>query len=72
MTDFDLRERVRSATYYQLARLFELPGAFLADERCSRRCTSPLEAVNPTAAEHAAALARASPTRASSACGATT
>ncbi len=56
MTDFDLRERVRSSTYYHLARLFEPPGAFLADERVLEALHVALEAVNPTAAEHAAAL----------------
>lgn len=56
MTDFELRERVRSSLYYHLARLFELPGAFLEDERVLETLHVALEAVNPAAAEHAAAL----------------
>jgi putative dimethyl sulfoxide reductase chaperone len=56
VTDFDLRERVRSSTYYHLARLFEPPGAFLEDERVLEALHVALEAVNPAAAEHAAAL----------------
>ena len=56
MTDFDLRERVRSSIYYHLARLFEPPGAFLVDERVLEALQTALTAVNPSAAEHAAAL----------------
>lgn len=56
MTDFDLRERLRSSTYYHLARLFEPPGVFLAEERVLEALHIALEAANPSAAEHAAAL----------------
>ena len=59
MTDFDLRERVRSSTYYHLARLFEPPGPFLLDERVLEALEAALAAVNPAAAEHASALAEA-------------
>jgi putative dimethyl sulfoxide reductase chaperone len=57
--DFDIRERVRSATYYHLARLFEPPAVFLHDERVLEALRVALEAVNPSAAEHAAAAAQA-------------
>lgn len=59
MTDFELRERVRSSTYYHLARLFELPDTFLVEEQVFGRLATALEAVNPAAAGHAAELARA-------------
>ena len=59
MTDFELRERVRSATYYHLARLLELPDAFLEAEDVFGRLVSALEPVNPEAAGHARALAEA-------------
>ena len=59
MTDFELRERVRSSTYYHLARLFELPGPFLREERVLEALHTALEAVNPAAAEHTAALSGA-------------
>jgi putative dimethyl sulfoxide reductase chaperone len=56
VTDFDLRERVRSSTYYHVARLFEPPGAFLEDEGVLEALRVALEAVNPVAGEHAATL----------------
>lgn len=59
MTDFDLRERVRSSTYYHLARLFEPPAAFLHDERVLEALQAALAAVNPKAAESAAGLVTA-------------
>ena len=59
MTDFDLRERVRSSTYYHLARLCEPPGPFLREERVLEALHAAVAAVNPAAAEHAAALAKA-------------
>ena len=59
MTDFDLRERVRSSTYYHLARLFEPPAAFLHDERVLEALQTALTAVNASAAEHAAELVTA-------------
>ena len=58
MTDFDLREQVRSASYYHLARLFELPDVFLAEEQVLEKLHAALAAVNEEAAEHAAQLAR--------------
>jgi len=59
VTDFDLRERIRSSTYYHLARLFEPPGAFLVDERVLEALQTALTAVNASAAEHAAELVTA-------------
>lgn len=56
MTDFEIRERVRSATYRFLARLFELPDATLESEAVLERGRELLAAVNPTAADHAAAM----------------
>ncbi len=47
MTDFELRERVRSATYYHLARLFEPPDAFLETEAVFERLIAALDPVNP-------------------------
>jgi putative dimethyl sulfoxide reductase chaperone len=58
VTDFELREQVRSAGYYHLARLFELPDAFLVEERVLDKLHVALAAVNDEAAEHAAHLAR--------------
>ena len=59
MTDFELRERVRSASYYHLARLFEPPDAFLVTEDVFGRLSAALEPVHPEAAGHANALAEA-------------
>lgn len=56
MTDFEIRERVRSATYRTLARLFELPDPTLETEGVLERGQELLAAVNPAAAEHAASL----------------
>ena len=58
MTDFDLREQVRGAGYYHLARLFELPDAFLVEEQVLDKLHAALAAVNEEAAEHAAQVAR--------------
>jgi len=57
--DFVLRENVRHSTYYYLARLFDLPDAFLEDEQIPAKLYQVLEAVNTEAAEHAARLAPA-------------
>jgi len=57
--DFVLRENVRHSTYYYLARLFDLPDSFLADEHIPEKLHQVLEAVNSEAAEHAAKLAPA-------------
>lgn len=59
MTDFELRERVRGSGYYHLARLFELPDAFLVDEGVLGKLHAALAAVNEEAAEHAARIAAA-------------
>ena len=59
MTDFDLREQVRSATYFHLARLFELPAGFLAEEQVLDKLQAALAAVNEEAAGHAAGLVQA-------------
>ena len=59
MTDFDLREQVRGAGYYHLARLFELPDTFLIDEQVLAKLHVALAAVNEEAAGHAAELATA-------------
>lgn len=56
MTDFEIRERVRSATYRFLARLFEPPDATLEAEGVLERGRELLVAVNPTASDHAASL----------------
>jgi putative dimethyl sulfoxide reductase chaperone len=56
MTDFEIRERVRSATYRTLARLFEPPTPTLQSDAVLERGVELLEAVNPTAAEHAGAM----------------
>jgi len=58
VTDFDLREQVRGAGYYHLARLFELPDAFLVEEQVLDKLHAALAAVNEEAAEHAAQVAR--------------
>ncbi len=58
MTDFELREQVRSAGYYHLARLFDLPDAFLVEEQVLEKLHAGLAAVNEEAAEHAAAVER--------------
>ncbi len=59
MKDFVLRENVRHSTYYYLARLFDLPDAFLEEEQIPTKLYQVLEAVSPEAAEHAAKLAPA-------------
>lgn len=59
MKDFVLRENVRHSTYYYLARLFDLPDAFLEEEQIPSKLHQVLEAVNAEAAEHAARLAPA-------------
>lgn len=59
MTDFELRERVRSAVYDHLARLFELPDAFLVEERVHARLRDLLVEVNPEAAAAAERLLEA-------------
>ena len=56
MTDFEIRERVRSATYRFLARLLELPDASLETEAVLEHGGELLAAVNPTAADHANAM----------------
>lgn len=59
MTDFELRERVRSSAYYHLARLFEVPDAFLVEEGVFEALRVATDAVSPAAAAPAEALATA-------------
>lgn len=59
MTDFELRERVRSSTYHQLATLFRAPDETLDAEQVLDTLSTLLDAAAPEAAEHARALAPA-------------
>lgn len=59
MTDFELRERVRSSTYQQLATLFRPPDETLNHEQVLEKLCTLLDAAAPEAAEHARALAPA-------------